>query len=229
VSVIVALSAGSQTYRTKKGEKRVIALDDGSVATLNTATSIVVDYSKKQRVIRLKEGEALFDVAKNARRPFIVMAGETRVRAVGTSFTVARISGTPVQVLVREGIVDISRTTAVTEPPTRVKANTRAVVAPEARDIKVAAVDTAAVARELAWQEGRIVIQGETLAAAAAKFGRYSDMRIVIDNAELAREEVSGVFDANDPITFAKSMAISLNGRAEIAADEVRITRPSPP
>ena len=214
-----------RSYETRKGEKRVVGLGDGSVITLNTATKLDVNYTGERRLIRLLDGEALFDVAKDAERPFIVQAGDTEVRAVGTSFTVARVANTPVQVMVREGIVDVSRPRLAAEKPTRLPANTRAVVAPEATSVQVAAIDTATVGRDLAWQEGRIVIQGETLGAAAAKFARYSDTRIIIEDPSMAAEEVSGVFEANDPITFAKSMALSLNGRAEVGVDEVRIIR----
>jgi transmembrane sensor len=221
----VFLAVRPKTYSTRKGEKRVVALADGSVVTMNTATRLAVSYSDARRSIRLDEGEALFDVAKDAKRPFIVSAGGTQVRAVGTSFTVARLARAPVQILVQEGVVDVSRPKRPQEKATRLAANMRAVVAQQAAPLQVASIDAADVGRELAWQEGRIVIQRETLATAAARFARYSDTRIIIDDPALAAEEVSGVFEANDPITFAKSMALSLDGHAEVGVDEVRITR----
>jgi transmembrane sensor len=222
--VFVAISR-PRAFETRKGEKRVVGLDDGSVITLNTATRLDVHYSPGERLIRLSSGEALFDVAKDAERPFIVRAGDTDVRAVGTSFTVARLADAPVQVLVREGIVDVSHPQSPQAKVTRLPANTRAVVAMESLSVEVAAVDAAGISRDLAWREGRVVIEGEALSDAAARFERYSDTRIVIDDPILAAEPVSGVFEANDPITFAQSMALSLNGRAEVSAGQVRITR----
>jgi|SRR6185437_10966623 len=94
----LAVAAGAATYltriwdegryRTRIGEMRVIPLNDGSVVTLNTNSEILVRYSQLQRNIELVQGEALFDVAKNKQRPFIVQTGTTQVRAVGTSFSV---------------------------------------------------------------------------------------------------------------------------------------------
>jgi transmembrane sensor len=94
-------------FSTGKGETKVVALKDGSVVTLNTASEILVNYSDDLRSVELIHGEALFDVAKNKARPFVVAAGDTHVRVVGTSFTVRRIDTAPVQVLVREGIVEV--------------------------------------------------------------------------------------------------------------------------
>ena len=219
------LAVRPKTYSTRRGEKRVVALADGSVVTMNTATTMAVSYSDGARLIRLGEGEALFDVAKDPKRPFIVSAGGAEVRAVGTSFTVARLARAPVQVLVREGVVDVSRPKRPQDKATRLTANMRAVVAPQVASLEVASVDPVDVGRELAWQEGRIVIERETLGSAAARFARYSDTRIVIDDPALAGEEVTGVFEANDPVTFAKSMALSLGGRTEVGVDEVRIVR----
>lgn len=224
-AVGVFLALRPKTYSTRRGEKRVVALADGSVVTMNTATTMAVSYSDEARLIRLSEGEALFDVAKDPRRPFIVSAGGAEVRAIGTSFTVARLARAPVQVLVCEGVVDVSRPKRPQDKVARLTANMRAVVAPEVAPLQVASVDPVDVSRELAWQEGRIVIQREALGSAAARFARYSDTRIVIDDPVLAGEEVSGVFEANDPVTFAKSMALSLGGRAEVGVDEVRIVR----
>jgi len=225
VAAGVFVAIRPKTYRTRRGEKRVVALADGSVVTMNTATTITVSYSDKARLIRLSGGEALFDVAKNAQRPFIVSAGGAQVRAVGTSFTVARLPRAPVEVLVREGIVEVTRPQHPQEAAARLTANMRAVVAPQAAPVEVATLDPDDVGRELAWREGRIVIERETLSAAAAKFERYSATRIVIEDPVLAEQEVSGVFEASDPVTFAKSMALSLGAHAEVGDDEVRIVR----
>jgi transmembrane sensor len=217
------LSRGPR-YTTRRGQTRVVALGDSSVVTLNTQSELVVDFTERERRVSLLQGEARFDVARSPLRPFIVEAGDTVVRVVGTSFTVRRLDATPVQVLVREGIVEVTRPQHPQEAA-RLTANMRAVVAPKAAPLEVATIDPAEVGRELAWQEGRIVIERETLSAAAAKFERYSATRIVIDDPVLAEQEVSGVFEASDPVTFAKSMALSLGGRAEVDVDEVRIVR----
>lgn len=210
-----------QTYRTKLGEVRVVSLEDGSVVTLNTSSRMSVRFTKGQRLISLLEGEALFDVAHDKARPFIVNAGDTVVRAVGTSFTVRRIEDTPIEVLVREGVVEIAGPKTTT--PIRVAANTRAVASSQGLTVATP-IAPAAIARQLAWREGRLAFEGETLAEAATVFGRYSDTRIIVDPG-VANEEITGLFAANDPVTFAKAAAASLDLRTETGRGEVRISR----
>jgi transmembrane sensor len=215
----------SARFDTRKGEKRVVTLDDGSVVTLNTATRLEVRFSKGQRLIRLADGEALFDVAKDPARPFIVRAGDTDVRAIGTSFTVARIAGQPVSVLVREGVVELVQPKQTAHAPMRVSANTRATVAQTAAPVVIARIDPEQLDRELAWRQGRLVFAGESLSAAASQFSRYSDTRILIVDPELAGRGVAGVYDAGDPVGFAQAAALSLGAQAEIRENEVRISR----
>lgn len=223
VAVGVGLQLRPTIYATRRGEVRVVPLQDGSVITLNTASKVAVSFSERRRDIKLVEGEALFDVAKDAQRPFVVAAGDTRVRAVGTSFTVRRLGAAPVQVLVREGVVEVER--RAQPRPVRAAANTRVIAAPKALSVEAAAVEAAEVGRALAWREGRIAFEGETLAQAADQFSRYSDTRIVIADPATAREEITGLFQANDPVGFAQAVASSLDLRTEVGAGEVRILR----
>lgn len=212
-------------FQTAKGETRVVALKDGSVVTLNTASEIVVNYSEQQRSVELIRGEALFDVAKNRARPFIVAAGHTSVRVVGTSFSVRRLDKAPVQILVREGIVDVLKPALEGGRAVRITANMRAVTEAEKAEIATSSVGDAEMHREMAWRDGQIVFEGETLERAAAEFSRYSDIRIVIADPRLAHEEIAGLFRANDPVGFAKSIAISLNAHTQVGEGEVRLTR----
>jgi len=212
-------------FSTGKGETKVIALKDGSVVTLNTASEIQVNYSDSLRAVELISGEALFDVAKNKARPFVVAAGDTSVRVVGTSFTVRHLEATPVQVLVREGIVEVFKP-AVGNQVVRVTANNMAVAAADGgQSIAAMAVPAAQLHRQLAWQNGQLAFEGETLAQAVQEFSRYSDTRIVVDDPALAKEEIAGLFKATDPVGFAQTIAISLNAHASIGEGEVRLTR----
>ena len=211
-------------FSTGKGATKVIALKDGSVVTLNTASEIQVNYSDALRAVELIRGEALFDVARNKARPFVVAAGDTSVRVVGTSFTVRHLDATPVQVLVREGTVEVFKP-EVDSAPVRITANNMAVAAADGDAIAASAVPAAQVHRQLAWQSGQLAFEGETLAQAAQEFSRYSDTRIVIDDPALAKEEIAGLFKATDPIGFAQTIAVSLNAHATIGEGEVRLTR----
>lgn len=213
----------SESFSTRIGETRIVPLPDGSVITLNTDSDVSVHYSRDRRDIRLARGEALFDVAKDPSRPFTVDAGGTSVRAVGTSFTVSRLTDRPVQVLVREGVVEIARD-ADAGPPVRAAANTRVVVERRAAVVP-ASLDSEAVSRKIAWQVGRIAFEGETLSQAAGEFARYSEIRILIEDPAVSARTVTGLFVSNDPIGFAKAVAVSLNLRADVGENTVTLSK----
>lgn len=210
------------SFSTQIGETRIVPLEDGSVITLNTDSEVSVRFSRSRRDIRLLRGEALFDVAKDAKRPFIVNANGTSVRAVGTSFTVSLLPDKPVEVLVREGVVEIGRP-GDAGPPVRAVANTKAVVRKQAAVVPTS-VDSATVTREIAWRIGRIAFEGETLAQAATEFARYSEIRIVIDDPAIGAKTVTGLFVSNDPIGFAKAAALSLGLKADVGENVVRLS-----
>lgn len=104
-SILITLSGGwlylqRSVYSTDTGEQRSLALADGSTVELNSRSRIKVQYAEHERRVDLLEGQALFHVAKNKARPFIVQAGDTRLRAVGTAFDVYKTSsGTVVTVV----------------------------------------------------------------------------------------------------------------------------------
>jgi transmembrane sensor len=138
---------------------------------------------------------------------------------------VRRLDAGPVEVLVREGVVEVFKPEA-DAAPVRIAANNRAVAkAGGGSAIAAMSVPAVQVQRQLAWQNGQIAFEGETLARAADEFSRYSDTRIVIDDPVLAHEEIAGLFRANDPVGFAQTIAISLNAHAEVGEGEVRLTR----
>jgi transmembrane sensor len=102
-------SARYPLYSTDTGERRSITLVDGSTVDLNARSRLRIEFSKNERRVELLDGQALFQVAKDKNRPFIVASGEATVRAVGTQFDVYRKdSGTTVTVL--EGRVAVYST-----------------------------------------------------------------------------------------------------------------------
>ena len=214
-----------KTYATGLGVTQVLPLSDGSTVTLNTDSKIIVRYSEHRREIRLVRGEALFDVAKNKARPFVVTVRDMDVRAVGTSFSVRMLAQDPVEVLVREGVVEIKRPTTPVVAPVVVHANAKA-IAPVDAPIMVVQEQPDAVARDLAWKAGRIAFEDTSLASAAREFMRYSQTRVVIDDPAVARRTVTGLFVSNDPVGFAKGVALSLHLKAEVGQDEVRLKQP---
>jgi transmembrane sensor len=205
-------------YSTTRGEMRRVALPDGSTVTLNTASAVVVDFVGGQRSVRVERGEALFNVARGA-SPFQVEAAGVRLKTSGATFNIHRREGRQVEVLVCAGVVDLADGSRVA----RLSKATVAYVRPQA-PVSAKSVSGDDVSRKLAWREGMIAFHGETLAEAAEEFARYSDQRIVIDDPEVARRTVVGLFVASDPAGFAKAVATSFGLDAQSVPDGVRLT-----
>jgi len=216
----------AEYYATRKGEILRVPLQDGSAITLDSDSQVRVRYTGTRRNITLLQGEALFDVAKNPGRPFVVRAQETDVTAVGTSFAVSlneRRSG-GVEVLVREGVVDVADTQGAVAPA-RLLANYRA-LANRSHGIRIEPVPSEDLEQQLAWREGMLSFNGDTLSVAAAQFLRYSDTRIVIDDPVVGSRRIVGLYSASDPLGFARSVALSLGLVVEQQGKVVRLRTP---
>ena len=210
-------------YRTALGEVRRLPLADGSVMTLNTASRAQVDLSDGLRRVRLLEGEALFDVARDPARPFLVEVGDARVRVLGTSFILRHVAGGAVEVMVREGHVQLEQPGGGIEPLS-LTASMKAVAGPGST-ARVERVEDAALTRHLTWRDGMIAFDGDSLADAAREFARYSPVRIVIDDPEVAGMEVVGLYASGDPAGFADAVALGLGLAAHRSGNEVHLTR----
>lgn len=215
---------GDQILVTGKGEVREVLLSDGSVVRLNTDSKVAVQYTDEMRKLHLLKGEAHFDVAKNKSWPFVVQANDMLVRAVGTSFMVSVLPQKPVQVLVKEGVVEIKRASAAAVSPVRVSANNQAIAPHGSEAIVATPVAEAKLARNLAWEYGYLAFDDQTLQEAAAEYARYSDIQIVIDPA-VAKMTITGSFVANDPVGFARSAASALDLQVDVSGRKVKIYR----
>lgn len=231
------LSGGGVRYISGIGEIRRIGLEDGSTLLLNTASEVTVRFSKQQRNIHLLRGEALFEVAHDKARPFVVFADDTAVRAVGTAFAV-RLESTQVDVTVTEGVVEVANSAAApdtdTTPrsapavkPQRVAAIERAVVS-GAQIPRVQAIDPAEAQRLLAWREGMVSFNGESLQAAVTQINRHNRRQIVIVDPALAAKPIVGIFRANDLDSFSAAAAMSLKARVIQDGDTIRLESAAP-
>jgi transmembrane sensor len=192
-------------YVTHVGEQRSIALPDGSTMELNSRSRVRVRYSEHERALQLIEGQALFRVAKDASRPFIVTSDDTRVRAVGTQFDVnKKREGTVVTVV--EGRVSVQTNV----PDARVdplsvevtQAMPRLLVAGEQITVKDTApqpITRPDVARAIAWTQRQLVFEAATLSEVAEEFNRYNQRRLIVQDPELYDFHISGVFASTDP------------------------------
>jgi transmembrane sensor len=231
------LRGGRERYASGVGEVRRIALEDGSTMLLNTATAVAVRFSKQQRDIQLIRGEALFEVAHDTTRPFLVRANDIAVRAVGTAFAV-RLEAGQVDVTVTEGVVEVANSatasvSGASAPPDsrleakRVTANERVVIA-SARASEIRPISSAETDRQLAWREGMVSFDGESLASAVAEINRHNRRQIVVDDPALAAKPIVGVFRATDLDGFSAAAAAALKARAIPDGEVIRLQLAAP-
>jgi transmembrane sensor len=226
-ALTVGLPAAAGTViSTERGEIRLAPLKDGSTVLLNTETRIRVRYEKGRRVVTLLKGEAYFSVARDDQRPFIVEVDGRQLSTAQANFRVRKLEQTPVDVLVNQGLVEVAPV-LVSAQAVRLASNTRLLLSdhPAAEHPQAIAPET--VTRELAWREGKLAFEGETLSQAAAVFARYSGTRIQVDDPVLAREPVTGLFAANDPVGFSRAIARVFDARLDQSGDTVVLSRRS--
>lgn len=200
------------------GEIRRTPMADGSSVVLDTATTLRPRFSTRRREMRLDRGRALFSVAHDAARPFIVEADGIRVRAIGTVFSVSRED--TVEVLVTEGVVEVTggSRAEILRAGQRGRFTSGGIAAIEA-------VPAATMARALDWRDGRLELDGQTLASAVATINRYNRRPIVVTDPALAGEPLHGAFRNDDPEGFARSAAIGLGARSWAEPDRIVIGR----
>ena len=207
---------GETVYATDIGEQRSIVLDDGSVILLNTLSEVRVNYDADRRSVQLRHGEALFDVAKSATRPFIVDAGAMQLEVLGTRFNIYRQADETVLTVV-EGEVAVS-TAAKTSmgrsgssiiideaEPLTATAGQQVTVANKSGAISRLAVLEAAPAT--AWTERKLVFNAVPLIDVAEEFNRYNRRPMWIEDDALADRPITGVFKAHDADLLAAFLA----------------------
>jgi transmembrane sensor len=214
------LSSQRGVYTTGTGEQRIVNLADGSTLELNAESVVRVRLTDRERDVDLEKGQALFNVAKDSRRPFIVKSDGTTVRAVGTQFDVDRETSATV-VTVLEGRVAVAQESEAAAvgtlfptdaSPLFVSAGEQVILTAQAAS-RPAHADLAAAT---AWRKGKLIFSSTPLTAVIAEYNRYHEKRLVLADAALADFRISGVFSAAD----STSLIAFLRAQSNIAVEE---------
>ncbi len=218
---------GDALYRTAVGERLVVALNDGSVLTLNTDSRAVVQYRDATRGVMLEKGQALFEVAKDPAHPFIVTAGGRKVTALGTAFDV-RISDERLQVTLVEGRVAVEPVLDTASSD----AAQRAELAPGEQFILASNAKTGTVIqseplvrkadtkRTISWRDGQIIFANDPLQDAVAEINRYAKRRVVLTDTRLGDLRVSGAFNTNNTLVFVNMLTLHFPIRIVESSEE---------
>lgn len=204
----------ANNYATGIGEVRDFRLADNSVLHLNTDTRVKVALEPHHRLLKLVRGEAYFEVAHDASRPFDVQVpGGVTVRALGTAFNV-RIREALVELTVTEGVVGVR--TAL-ETVRQVPAGGSAIIQP--RTVAVARLDHRVIERRVAWRAHAIVLNGESVAEAVEEFNRYRPAPMVIGDRRVGQLRIGGRFRIDESGLFVEALERTLPVRAVANSD----------
>jgi transmembrane sensor len=226
-----------QAFATGLGERRIVALSDGSRISLDASTVVQYAYSRDKRQLWLKQGRAKFDVAKDPLRPFSVSAANKMVVATGTSFSVECIEN-QVRVVLYDGHVAVLESSGRTEPHPidvgpkqvpvdRLLATGNELILPASRPTGVrfepVSIEPIDPGHSLSWETGLLVFEDEPLEIAVDRMNRYARRPLVIADPSVAGLRISGVFRAGDTDALVEGLAAAFGVEARQEADAISL------
>lgn len=193
---LVALlwSSGRNNLATKPAERHVAVLRDGSRVELNAQTELQVKFDRHARRVRLARGEALFDVAKETARPFIVETPTGIVRVTGTVFNVRALWREGVEITVLDGRVRVTPGHGAASE-TALEPGEQALLT--AAEATVRTLAPGAVQDVVAWREGQAVFEATPLREALDRFAAYHGRPIDVDG-RVANLRLGGRYSLDD-------------------------------
>lgn len=229
------------TFRTDVGQQLQEALPDGSKLVINTNSELSVTYLDGERRIHMLKGEVHFDVAPDANRPFVVLAADGAVRAVGTAFSV-RLQQGDIEVTVAEGSVELA--TLEHASPNAVPAASGSVAAKPLKSLAVLeagqtasfndrieslqAIPEEELARKLSWKEGMLVFSGDPLGQVVQEVGRYTRSNIVFADPNLGELRVGGQFRVGEIDALFDALELSFGVDVERENDRIILSMAEP-
>lgn len=212
------------TLSTAARERSNVTLGDGSKVQMDVSSKLAIRLTQRQRSIELKDGRALFEVARDPARPFTVQAGNGRVTAVGTRFQVQR-EATQVVVTLVEGTVLVEQRQAGSLHEERLQSGYQLVYSVDGSYWAKRAVDALTAT---SWSSGHLVFRGAPIADALSDINRYATRKIRIGDPTLNRLEISGTFTPGDSAGITRALTEILPVRLEDSNPAEIILLPNP-
>jgi transmembrane sensor len=235
------------TYATDIGEQRSVVLSDGSTLELNSRSRVRIRYTEAQRDVDLLEGQAIFRVAHNTSRPFVVHSGITNVLAVGTQFDVYKKPAVTIVTVIDGRVQVLARAPSSTAPaaPAATPLSSAAwergegnavflsageqIIMPADKPARTADPSPGAtpqpanVATATAWTQHNLVFESSALTEVAEEFNRYNRRPLVITDPGIASMRISGMFSSVDPAIFLNFLRAQPELKVEETDREIRI------
>lgn len=179
VVAIVRVSQRPHEFSTGAAERHRFVLEDGSSVELNARSAVAAQFHRGERRIQLTRGEALFEVAKDPQRPFIVETNVGSVRALGTAFDVRSVGSERVEVTVLTGTVHIAhegdRAGGQTATSDQQASITR-------EGVSVRTLPEGGASDAIAWRDGQVVFDETPLSEVFERFGAYHRRDIIVES-----------------------------------------------
>ncbi|MBB6291686.1 MULTISPECIES: FecR family protein [unclassified Pseudomonas] len=190
----------SAEFSTRVGEHRQVALPDGSVLDLNSRSVVAVHYEKDRRGVELKQGEAMFSVEHDTRRPFVVDAGAGQVTVTGTRFDVRR-DDDQTRVMVEAGTVKVQGHSV--DNVVTLTAGLGTQVDSKGR---VAAAYDVNTEELTAWRNGKLVFNNASLSEVVREVSRYREQPLRVGTPAVGRLRLTSVFKSDDTDALLKAL-----------------------
>lgn len=216
VFVVAVIDTGESysTYATLRGETEEINLADGTVIALNTDTEIQVEIDSNRRSVRLIKGEALFDVARDPQRPFVVTSSIAETSVLGTSFNIYEKDDETI-VSVFSGVVDVA-SKLVNDSAVTLIAGQEVAIDEDYGQQEIRIFQPAAVT---SWRRGLAYHENTPLSEVIADLNRYFSIELALGDSTLNDIPVTGGFDTKDQSVAVEALSIALSLRAESESD----------
>ncbi|MDI2144795.1 MULTISPECIES: FecR family protein [unclassified Pseudomonas] len=192
----------SAEFATALGERRHVALPDGSVIDLNSRSRLQVRFEKDRRLIELTEGEAMFSVEHDTSRPFVVDAGSGRVTVTGTRFDVRR-DVTQTRIAVEQGTVKVQGRNAPDNEFINLTAGLGTHVDAHGVVAQAYAVNPAELT---AWRSGKLVFNNASLSEVVDEVSRYRERPLTVANPTVANLRLTSVFKSDNTDALLKAL-----------------------
>lgn len=209
--------AGYTTVTVPAGQRRVIALSDGSVITANARTTVKypASFAGDERRI-YASGEVYCQVAKDAAHPFVVESKGFDVRVLGTTFNLRNATDSTAQVVLVEGSVEIA---TATRQSVRMSPNDLV----DLSNGNITGMRSVDAADYTAWIQGLLYFHGEPLGTVVGYINDHYDLAVSCDST-LAGVKVYGKLDLkSDPAEVLNSIQSIVPMKVERQGRHIRL------
>ena len=204
---------------------KTVTLPDGSQVELNLGTQLTFSNYKDERRVTLSKGEAFFKVSHDTAHPFLVQAAEGRVRVTGTQFNVWLYED-QVRVTLLEGSVLVTSNKNLSGDGLRLEPGMQARY--KAGDNAAQISQIQASTPDLAWRNGKLVLDNLSLADALPLINRYLDTPLSLADSATGKLRIGGVFNTREITHLVTTLPKVLPVYLSVSQDGKPVLNPLP-